>query len=79
MILQKSMMEKNWTNIYSSTDPVEVEILKHVLLENNIQSVNINRQDSSYLMFGTIDLYIKSYNQKKALQLIERHQNERKS
>ena len=70
-------MEKNWINIYSSTDPVEVEILKHVLLENNIHSVNINQQDSSYLMFGTIDLYIKSNNQKKALQLIEKHQNER--
>jgi len=72
-------MEKNWINIYSSTDPVEVEILKHVLLENNIHSVNINQQDSSYLMFGTIDLYIKSNNQKKALQLIEKHQNERQS
>ena len=70
-------MEKNWINIYSSTDPVEVEILKHVLLENNIDVVDINRQDSSYLMFGTIDLYIKSNNQKKALQLIEKHQNER--
>ena len=70
-------MDKNWINIYSSTDPVEVEILKHVLLENNIHTVNINQQDSSYLMFGTIDLYIKSNNQKKALQLIEKHQNER--
>ena len=77
MILQERKMEKNWINIYSSTDPVEVEILKHVLLENNIHSVNINQQDSSYLMFGTIDLYIKSDNQKKALQLIKKHQNER--
>ena len=77
MILQKRIMEENWINIYSSTDPVEVEILKHVLLENNIHAVNINRQDSSYLMFGTIDLYIKSDNQKKAFQLIEKHQNER--
>ena len=77
MILQKGIMEENWINIYRSTNPVEVEILKHVLLENNIHSVNINQQDSSYLMFGTIDLYIKSNNQKKALQLIEKHQNER--
>ena len=77
MILQKRIMEKNWIKIYSSTNQVEVEILKHVLLENNIHAVNINRQDSSYLMFGTIDLYIKSNNQKKALQLIKKHQNER--
>ena len=70
-------MEQHWINIYSSTEPVEVEILKHVFLENNIYAINLNRQDSSYLMFGTIDLYIKSHNQKKALQLIEKHQNER--
>ena len=70
-------MEKNWINIYSSTDPVEAEILRHVLFENNIHAVNINKQDSSYLMFGTIDLYIKSYNQEKASQVIEKHQNER--
>ena len=70
-------MEENWINIYSSTDPVEVAILKHVLLENNIHAVNINKQDSSYLMFGTVDLYVKSDNQKKALQLIEKQQNER--
>jgi len=77
MILQKRIMEKNWIKIYSSTDPVEVEILKHVLLENNIHAVNINQQDSSYLMFGTINLYIKSDNQKKALQLMEKQQNGR--
>ena len=72
-------MEENWINIYSSTDPVEVEILKHVLFKNNIHAVNINKQDSSYLMFGTIDIYVKSNTQKKALQLIEKHQNERDS
>ena len=77
MILQKRKMEKNWINIYRSTDPVEIEILKHVLLENNIYAININRKDSSYLMFGTIDLYIKNYNQKEASQLIKKHQNER--
>ena len=77
MILQKRIMEKNWIKIYSSTNPVEVEILKHVLLENNIHAVNINQQDSSYLMFGTINLYIKSDNQKKALQLMEKQQNGR--
>ena len=75
MILQKKIMEKDWIKIYSSTDPVKVEILKHVLLENNIHAVNINQQDSSYLMFGTIDLYIKRDNQKKAHQLMKKQQN----
>ena len=76
MTLQKRIMEKNWIKIYSSTNPIEVEILKHILLENNIYAVNINQQDSSYLMFGTIDLYIKRDNQKEAFQLMEKQQNE---
>lgn len=77
MMMPKRIMEKNWINIYSSTDPVESEILKQILLENNIHAVNINKQDSSYLMFGTIDLYIKNHKKKEALKLIEKHQNER--
>ena len=63
-------MEKNWINLYSSTDPVEVEILQHILLDNNIYAVNINRKDSSYLMFGTIDLYVKRKSYEKAIKLI---------
>ena len=70
-------MEKNWIKLFSSTDPVEVEIIKHVLRENNIHSVTINQQDSSYLMFGTIDLYVNQDNLKQANELIQKNQNER--
>tara|TARA_B100001758_G_C18377532_1_gene595241 strand:- start:1212 stop:1430 length:219 start_codon:yes stop_codon:yes gene_type:complete len=70
-------MEKNWIKLFSSTDPVEVEIAKHVLHENNIHSVTINQQDSSYLMFGTINLYVKKDNEKEANKLIQKNQNER--
>ena len=70
-------MEKNWIKLFSSADPVEVEILKHVLHENNIHAVTINQQDSSYLMFGTIDLYVKKDNHKQADELIQKNQNER--
>ena len=68
-------MEKNWIKLFSSTDPVEVEIAKHVLHENH--SVTINQQDSSYLMFGTINLYVKKDNEKEANKLIQKNQNER--
>ena len=59
-------MEKNWINIFSSTDFVYVEILKHILFDNNIQAVSINQKDSSYLMFGTIDVYVKAEQEKLA-------------
>ena len=70
-------MEKNWINIFSSTNPIEVEIVKQMLGENNISAVMLNKQDSSYNLFGTIDLYVKEKNKSIALQLINKQHNER--
>ena len=70
-------MEKNWINIFSSANPIEVEIVKQMLDENNITAVMLNKQDSSYNLFGTIDLYVKEENKSIALQLINKRHNER--
>ena len=70
-------MEKNWINIFSSANPIEVEIVKQMLDENNITAVMLNKQDSSYNMFGSIDLYVKEENKSIALQLINKQHNER--
>ena len=69
-------MEKNWINIFSSANPIEVEIIKQMLAENNIIAVVISKQDSSYNMFGTIDLYVTGNEQEIALQLIHKKNNE---
>ena len=63
-------MEKNWINIFSSANPIEVEIIKQMLAENNIVAVVLSKQDSSYNMFGTIDLYVTENEQEIALHLI---------
>ena len=69
-------MKKNWAKIFSSTNPIEVEIIKQMLTENNIVAVVLNKQDSSYNMFGAIDLYVTENKQKIALQLIHKQNNE---
>ena len=69
-------MEKNWINIFSSANPIEVEIIKQMLAENNIIAVVISKQDSSYNMFGPIDLYVNKNNQEISLQLIHKQNNE---
>ena len=69
-------MKENWINIFSSVNPIEVEILKQMLNENNIIAVTLNKQDSSYNLFGSIDLYVKEKNQTIALQLINEQHNE---
>lgn len=70
-------MKKNWINIFTSSNPIEVEIVKQMLEENNINAVILNKQDSSYNMFGTIDLFVNENEHEIALQLLNKQNNER--
>lgn len=70
-------MEKSWIKIFSSNDNIEVEIIKHVLHSNNIKSVIMNNKDSSYLMFGTVDLYVNKEDYDSAMKIIN-EEDERK-
>lgn len=65
-------MEKDWQAIYSSDKPHSIEMVKGLLSGCEIKSIEINKQDSSYL-FGEIDLYVKSENVIKAKYLIEKN------
>ncbi len=69
-------MKKNWIKIFSSNNPIEIEIIKQMLEENDLFPVILNRQDSSYNMFGTIDLYETEKEQIIALRLIHKKNNE---
>ena len=64
-------MNNDWFKIFSSTELIQVEIIKNFLLSKNIPAVIMNNQDSSYLMFGTIDLYINLKNKKEAIHLLK--------
>ena len=64
-------MNNDWFKIFSSTELVQVEIIKNFLLSKNIPAVIMNNQDSSYLMFGTIDLYINLKNKNEAINLLK--------
>lgn len=49
---------QGWFKLYSTKNYVEANIIKGMLEENNIQAVILNRQDSSYLVFGEIEIYV---------------------
>lgn len=51
-------MEEKWTIIFSSADAFQVEMLKGLLADNNIESVVINKKDSAYL-FGEVELHVR--------------------
>ena len=50
-------MEKDWVCIYTTTKKHLAEIAKDVLLENEIDAVIIDKQDSNYL-FGLLEVYV---------------------
>ncbi len=52
-------MEKNWTKVFVSTNPNLVDLLVTLLKEKEIIAVSINKKDSSYTVFGNIELYVK--------------------
>lgn len=67
---------EDWVKIFSSTIPNQAEIIKGMLLENEIESVILNKQDSSYLSFGDIEMYVHPDDVTRANQLIEQTLNE---
>ncbi len=64
-------MEKDWEIAKVFIKLYLAEIAKEVLADNNIESVIINKKDSSYQSFGDIELYVNKNNIEKAKELIK--------
>ena len=52
-------MEKGWQRIYFTDKPHLVQIAKSILEENHIESVIVDKRDSSYVTIGEVELYVK--------------------
>ncbi|QEH40047.1 putative signal transducing protein [Chitinophaga sp. XS-30] len=65
-------MEKDWVKVYGSNVSYEAEIIKGMLLENEIEAVVVNRQDSSFVTMlpGMDEVYVHQSNETKAKELI---------
>ena len=57
--------------LLSTDNPNKAEITRQMLEENDINVVLLNKQDSSYLMFGSIDLYVNEEQLKQATDLLK--------
>ena len=47
-----------WTLLYSARSIPEASILKGMLEENQVPVLLMNKQDSSYLNFGDVEVYV---------------------
>jgi hypothetical protein len=65
-------MDEQWEVVFRSPTLYRVEMLKGLLEEENIPAVVVNKQDSSYIVIGEIELYIKREDILKAKQIINR-------
>ena len=65
-------MEKDWIKIFSTDRPFEAEMVKGMLLENGVNAVLLNRQDSSYVQAlpGQAEIYVHTSQVTQALELM---------
>ena len=63
--------------VLSTDNPNKAAIVKQMLEENNIKVVLLNKQDSSYLMFGLVELYVQEDQVEKTENLLKKINNER--
>ncbi len=68
-------MEKDWVKIYITKDNFEAEILKGLFDTENIDSVILNKKDSSIIAFGEIELYTHIDNAERAKKIIENNKD----
>ena len=62
-------MNNDWIEVYSTNDIFNAEVIKNMLISNNIEAIIMNQQDSSY-HFGTAKIYTKKENILKAKEII---------
>jgi hypothetical protein len=60
-----------WTRIFASKSLAEASIVEGMLSENQIPVQQLNKQDSSYPVFGEVEIYVPVHLKDTALQLIQ--------
>lgn len=65
-------MEKDWVKILSSNKEYQIQIAELILNENEIETIIMNKVDSSYPTFGNIELFVNKEDVFKAIQLINK-------
>lgn len=52
------MSKETWEKIYTTTSAATASIIEGMLIENEIPVQVLNKQDSSYLVFGEISIFV---------------------
>jgi hypothetical protein len=63
-------MTPDWFLLYTTRNPAQASIIKGMLEENQVPVFVMNKQDSSYLNFGDIEIYVPENLKEIARQLV---------
>ena len=65
----------NWTCVYTTNQLHQAEMMKKYLIEENIEAVVMNKNDSAYTVFSQVELYVPSEDENLAIELIKSIKN----
>jgi hypothetical protein len=65
-------MEQHWYKLYSTCNYTEAGIIQGMLEENQIPVRVMNKLDSSYLLFGEIEVYVPAHLKDLAQSLLDK-------
>lgn len=63
----------NWVSVFETTEAFVAERMKEVLIEAGIPAVVLNQLDSSYKVFGEINVMVNKEDQQKAETVIKEY------
>lgn len=62
---------QDWKKVYSSTQLAAASMVMGILNENGIVAKTLNKQDSSFVFLGKIEVHVPALEYDKALTLIQ--------
>ena len=65
-------MKQKWFLLYATRNFPHASIIKGMLEENSVPVMLVNKQDSSYVNFGDIELYVPAVLKNLAKNLVEK-------
>ena len=66
------LSQTKWKILKTSNQVFELEMMKGFLLENGINAIVMNKQDSSYQVFGECELLVKEEDVNQAEELLNK-------
>jgi len=64
-------MEKDWIMVFTSEQMYQAEIAKQILENEEIEVIEMNKKDSTYLSFGNVEIYVHIDNVQLATELLK--------